>query len=149
MVWLTFSLALAFAAGPTAAGDIAILPDSARVALMQQCSRSAPPPGEAGWTPTLDDVAALEAALPAALAARPMGHAPDWSRLGDRWGRQYVGLVRGGRRFVYGNFFPRTLVGDDEASQWRTQPVAVPSFFGVEFDVEAGRITHLDFNGVG
>jgi hypothetical protein len=153
MAWLTLLFALALGAGPAASGPIAILPDSARVSLMQQCSRSVPPPGEAGWSPTLDDVAALEAALPAALAARPLGPAPDWSRLSDSWGRQYVGLVRGGRRFVYGNFFPRTVVGDDEAGQWRTQPVEIcdggPSFFGVEYDVEAGRITHLDFNGVG
>lgn len=153
MVWLVLLFALALGAGPAASGNIAILPDSARVTLMQQCSRGVPPPGEAGWTPTPDDIAPLEAALPAALAARRMGHVPDWGRLSDDWGRQYVGLIRGGRRLVYGNFFPRRMVDGDKESRWRVEPVEVcdggASFFGVEYDVQAGRITHLDFNGVG
>ena len=50
--------------------------------------------------------------------------------------------IRGGRRFLYGNFYPRSA---DEVSpdpdQWRREPVMVcdggPAFFGVEYDVEA------------
>ena len=146
-------LAVATAAPAVVPDFIAFLPDSERDAAMHQCSRPVPEPGERGWTPALEDVEALEAALPAALAARPMRDAPDWARLNADWRRQYVGLVRGGRRFLYGSFFPRSLVDDDETARWRTQAVIVcdggASFFGVEYDAESGRITHLAFNGPG
>ena len=149
-------LALAAAGATAAAGGpdaVAILPDSAREALMTQCSRPVPEPGEAGWAATEADVAAVEAALPAALAAHRMRDPPDWSRLETGWRRQYIGFVRGGRRLLYGNFFPREVGDEGAVGQWRVEPVIVcdggPAFFGVEYDVEAAGITALDFNGPG
>ena len=109
------------------------------------------PPARATGSPGRSDIARLEAALPAALAAerRPA----DWSGFPEGWRRQYIGLVRGGRRFVYGNFYP--LEVDRHAGnpdRWRSEPVMVcdggPVFFGVEYDVEANRVTHLAFNGI-
>jgi hypothetical protein len=115
--------------------------------LMHQCSRATLGPVEGTWHPTWDDVAAFEAALPGALGADPRGrellnrHAPQG------WLRQYGGLVRGGRRFVYGNYFPR----EAGLGHWRDRVVIVCdgglNFFGAEYDVKARRITHLDFNG--
>ena len=79
--------------------------------------------------------------------------APDWSKAPQGWRRQYVGLVRGGRRFLYGNFYPRSA--DEyrqDPDQWRREPVMVcdggPAFFGVEYDVESGRFTHFGFNAI-
>ena len=78
---------------------------------------------------------------------------PDWTRVPQGWRRQYVGIVRGGRRFIYGNFFPRRegelALGEP---QW---PDAEPRiicdggaiFFGVEYDFEAGKFTQIAFNG--
>jgi hypothetical protein len=68
------------------------------------------------------------------------------------WRRQYGGFLRDGRRFIYGNFYPRG-VGDDRpaANDWRHGPMTVcdggHAFFGVEYDVDGHRFTHLDFNG--
>lgn len=120
--------------------------------MLRQCSRRSPPAGEATWQPAAADIVALEAALPAALAANHAPGSPDGSRLNADWLRQYVGLLRGGRRFIYGNFFPREAGPvPGEPDRWRSQPVIVcdggPSFFGVEYDVEAGRIMQVDFNG--
>ena len=129
--------------------DRVILPGAAVRDLLNQCSRSAPQAGEGTWQPAEADIDRLEALLPAALAAAPQAQGEDFSQLLTRWRRQYVGMVRGGRRYVYGNF----LAGgpDEDPPQWRTQAAIVcdggPPFFGVELDVEAGRITHLAFNG--
>ena len=84
--------------------------------------------------------------MPARLAGRPpRNYRPEG------WTRQYVGIVRDGRRFIYGNFFPRWNPDDAEIARWRNRPVIVcdggSSLFGVEYDVEAGRITHLGYNG--
>lgn len=91
----------------------------------------------------------METALPAALAATPAARGEDFSNLAGRWRGQYVGLVRGGRRFLYGNFFP--VDERNEMAGWRERPMIVcdggPPFFGAEYDVEAGRISHLAFNG--
>jgi hypothetical protein len=134
--------------------DAAVLPGSAAGQMLHQCSRAVPEPGEAAWQPEVGDIAALEQALPAALHGRPEAKGPlypadrDWARVPLGWQRQYVGLVRDGRRYVYGNYFPRQ---DDQPPNWQTQPVAVcdggPVFFGIEWDVEARRFTHIAFNG--
>ena len=146
--------------------DAAILPDNQAALILRQCSRDSPAPGEASWQPEAADIAALEAALPAALdasrvreieetlRARPeAGTAypgdPDWAAAPRGWRRQYVGIVRGGRRFIYGNFYPHR--SEDDVPDWRTAPVMIcdggPVFFGVEYDIGSRRFTHLAFNG--
>lgn len=132
--------------------DAVVLPAAAMPTILRQCSRQSPAAGEGSWEPSAAEIVALEAAATAALRARQEPNDPDWSRFPDDWRRQYVGFVRGGRRFIYGNAYPREI--DRHArdpDQWRREPAIVcdggPSFFGVEYDVEAGRITQLAFNG--
>ena len=90
----------------------------------------------------------LEAALPAALAADAEGGELVDRRPPTGWRRQYIGIVRNGERFIYGNFYP---VGSGVAAGRLTQPLIIcdggPAFFGVEYDLKAGRISHLAFNG--
>lgn len=152
-------LAACGAASPPLPPDAAILPGTTVAQMLRQCSRQAPAPGEAAWLPSAEDVLALEAALPAALRPRPelreMHYPgdPDWARAPDGWRRQYVGIVRGGRRFIYGNFLPKRPEEGVEfgAADWRSVPIPVcdggPVFFGVEYDVDAGRFTQIAFNG--
>jgi hypothetical protein len=139
-------------AGPALPADATIMPAGAVAGLFRQCSRGTPSPGEGTWQPTGADIAALEAALPAALRAQREAAGQDWGNLPAGWRRQYGGIVRGGRRFVYGNFYPRHV--DDytrDPDQWRHEPVMVcdggAAFFGVEYDVAAHRFTHFGFNG--
>ena len=154
--WLLLCLASTGACasrGSPLPADAVILPPEAIARLLRQCSRDEPPLGEGDWRPAPEHIAALELALPQALSARRRADHPDWSRAPQGWRRQYVGIVRQGRRFIYGSFYPRNSGGEFEAwaRDWRTVPVIIcdggPSFFGVEYDVEAGRFTHVAFNG--
>jgi len=144
------ALLLLAACAPASAqvrGDIAILPGSAASELLEQCSRTTPKPGEGTWAPSWSDIAALEAALPAALTERTEARALADRTPPEGWVRQYVGLIRDGRRFVYGNFVPQGSGPDPAPDQILMVCDGGPAFFGVEFEVEAGRITHLAFNG--
>jgi hypothetical protein len=83
---------------------------------------------------------------------RPIRAIPNCATPPQGWRRQYGGFLRGGRRFIYGNFFPHEA-GDDRPADndWRHAPMMVcdggHAFFGVEYDVEGRRFTHLGFNG--
>lgn len=124
-----------------------ILPTSKVQEMMWRCSRDAPAPGEGTWEPGWADVDALESALPSALAADPAGVVFHKGKTLKGWRRQYVGVVRNGERFLYGNYFPAWEV--DKFVAWRAEPVDVchagPDYFGVEYDVKARRISHMDF----
>lgn len=147
-------LALLIGQAPRQAEDYAILLPDKAAGLLRQCSRPAPKPGEGDWMPGKDDIARLEARIPGilAMAAELTGwDARARSEIGGApkgWLRQYVGLVRGGKRFIYGNFLPAR---NGDWGAWRTEPMIVcdggPAFFGVEYDVEKDRITDFAFNG--
>jgi hypothetical protein len=144
-------LAACSAAGPALSPDAVILPEAIAGRLLDECSRGVPAAYTGHWLPNADDIAALEAALPQALGAVRRGGA-KLRGAPQGWRRQYGGFVRDGHRFIYGNFFPRDI-GDFRPADndWRHAPVMVCDgghvFFGVEYDVEGRRITHLDFNG--
>jgi hypothetical protein len=126
-----------------------VFPASAAPDMLKQCSRDAPKMDTKAWQPTDADVDAMEAILPRALAGLPQAREVDFSGVLVKWQRQYVGLVRGGRRFIYGNYFP--VDNTNELAQWRKHAMRVcdggARFFGAEFDVAAKRITRIDFNG--
>jgi hypothetical protein len=149
-LWLILVAACAPTSGNKISNDVVVLPGSEVVQLLSQCSRGAPAPGEASWQPATKDIADFETALPAALSAHHVAGDPDWSRVLLDWRRQYVGIVRGGHRFIYGNFFPRGMT--EEAPYWLNKPVGVcdggHAFFGAEFDIQTRRFTQIDFNGV-
>ncbi|QNQ09979.1 hypothetical protein [Sphingomonas alpina] len=126
-----------------------ILPGSAVPKILRQCSRSAPKIGEGSWQPQAAGIRELEAALPGELRKRSSGESSHWQNLLRDWRRQYVGIVRGGRRYIYGSF-----AQDDSSSiafDWQREPMQVcdggVSFFGVEYDVARRRFTHVAFNG--
>ena len=135
------------AGGPALPAGATILEGTAVPAMLRQCSRAAPPPGEDAWQPAAADILAFEAALPAELATHRFANV-DWSQWPQAWARQYVGILRGGRRFIYGNFVPRE-VGDDAGGGTAPHIICVggPVFFGAEYDLEARRVTHIAFNG--
>ncbi len=150
MRWPVLLLLLASCgSGNRAASNRVIFPATDAAELLKQCSRNAPAMGEKAWQPTDADIDALEAALPRALAASPQARKVDFSGLLERWQRQYAGISRAGRRYVYGNYFPVDKTND--WADWRKAPMMVcdggARFFGVEFDVSARRITRIDFNG--
>ena len=138
------------ACGPASrrpAPDLEILNGDRAPTLLKQCSRDTPKAGEATWQPSFTEIAIVEKALPAALKA----HHPemDWSSFPGKWSRRYVGIVRGGRRYIYGDYSPHYIHGDVVARSGSDVCDGGPQFFGAEFDVAGERFSHLAFNGVG
>jgi len=98
----------------------------------------------------------MEAAL--ALTLESLGRLPIYKAgtespdpltyvAGDpRWQREFIGIIRNGRFILYGNYLPADVTVDPGHL-----PTGVcdggPVFFGVEYDVDTGAITHLAFNG--
>jgi len=125
-----------------------VMPFDQAKALLSQCSRATPLLGEQGWSPSPSDIARFEAALPNALAPAAAKHA-FLKAVSKGWLRQYVGMIRKGRRVIYGNFFPTGF--DGEFNYWRREPVVVcdggAAFFGAEFDADRNVITNIEFNG--
>jgi hypothetical protein len=147
-ILLASLLAASTAIAATREQSIAILSGNQVIAMLRQCSRPSPYAGEATWVPRIADVTALEAKLPARLSTERFA---ALRKAPQGWARQYVGIVRGGRRYLYGNFFPADMLAEAAGSGWKRAPLRVcdggPAFFGVEFDVAAGHFTHVAFNG--
>lgn len=120
---------------------IVVIPSPNGPKLLKQCSRPSPSAGSSWFDPTPAQIDALEHAV---VAGNPrFGPLPLLRRM---WRVETIGIVRSGRRFVYGNFAP--------ASQPPVQ-AAVPTivcdggdlFFGAEIDAATGRLTHFASNG--
>jgi len=124
-----------------------ILPKAVTHGLLDQCSRPTPDSVDGEWTPTIAQVEALEARLPAFLApssrrlARPLGD----------YARQYGGYVVRRDSLIYVNFFlhPPQMPFLDPASR---RAVIVcdggAAFFGLSFDPRTSRFFDLELNGV-
>ena len=101
------------------------------------------------WTPSADDIFKLEEGLAEYLSQNSSyfyRQPPVWEQF-DEYQRQYIGLERGGRQIIYGNFFCNNLGMD-----WRKKLVIVDDggdcYFQVEYNVEDGAFIMLIVNGV-
>ena len=99
------------------------------------------------WTPSSDDILTLEEELVDYLRQNSsyfFQQPPAWERL-DEYQRQYIGLQRGGKQTIYGNFFC-----DNSGIDWWQTLVIVEDggdcYFQVEFDVEDGAFIMLLVN---
>lgn len=97
------------------------------------------------WQPTAGDIERLETGIAGYLRDNAHPMAPDqWRRLGD-YRRQYFGEIRNGRRYVLVSLFPA------HHQEWQSYVVFVldggPNYFRVEYDVDSGAFTNIDFNG--
>lgn len=100
------------------------------------------------WTPSVDDVQELEDKLAEYLSQNAyfFSHQPPvWERL-DAYQRQYIGLERGGRLIIYGNYFCTS-----GGINWRQQLVSVEDggecYFQLEYDMDSDSFTNLWVNG--
>ena len=123
-----------------------VLPPEAAKAILCPCSRSTPGLGEAYFRPSSTQIMELESKLTDFVRTHPHQEAPDqWKEL-PSFVRQYLGVTRGGRSFIYVNLSPLGTRTD-----WRSHAVVVcdggPNFFGVEYDSSRGKFHHIDFNG--
>ena len=66
----------------------------------------------------------------------------------DRYSRQYVGVIIENRKFIFINAF----CDDSPPTYWRERVVDVCDggcSWGVVYDVETGKFSHLEMNGIG
>jgi hypothetical protein len=140
----------------------AVLPIEKGPVLTRACTRH----GRNGivdyFVPTQNEIAALEARLPAALEAQRQRTGPP---VADYY-RQYIGIIRSGeRRAVYVNAFPRShlkrlndllprLPGamntDADSVAWRRDPILVcdggRAYWSVEFDLSTAAFYRFEHN---
>lgn len=113
--------------------------------LLHQGSRQSPLPADGTWSPKLADVQRLEALLPYILTEN-RGPEFDTERVLSQSVRQYAGFIRNGKQYLYANFLPANAPPD-----WRTKALVIcdggAMIFGVEMDVDRGKISHISFNG--
>lgn len=122
--------------------------------LLRQCSSDAPSDAVQFWQPALSDIRNLENALGPFLDQLVKSRATVPPRQ-HSYRRQYVGFVRNGERFIYGNFYPSRVVSDfwragDILDEKRT-PVIVcdgrAAFWGIVFRPTTKTFEDLAFNG--
>jgi hypothetical protein len=125
--------------------------------LFKQCSRATPGKGERYFRPDAGQMQAFEKVLQPALKAsrelnaenaqRAKQGYPPLSFKPNDWARDMIGLERGGQKFLYGNYYP----SDRSFRKNRKGPLIIcdggANFFGAEFDLQKGEISHLAFNG--
>jgi hypothetical protein len=87
-----------------------ILPVSLGPRMLHPCSRNVPQATKF-WEPSEADIDRLEIQLRAFVAARVKAQAV-FPELGS-YGRQYIGIILKGKRFIYGNFYPMTAENHD------------------------------------
>ena len=118
------------------------------------------------WQPGPADIARLEKLLPAFMARQKTPE--DYQPLHEYY-RQYVGIVRDGKKRICVNLFHYSFVqatlrltqldpvirkpvqGGQAEDFWKQEPVVVDDggayFFRVQFNVEPGSFDSLGFNG--
>jgi hypothetical protein len=115
--------------------------------LAQQCSRISPGPVQRTWTPTDEDVRAMEPALFVRLQRELL--AASWDADPASYIRQYGGLVIGGHRIIYTHGFTPSEHNPNDI--WRTQFYDIcdggPITFGVEYDPATREFSNFAFNG--
>lgn len=135
--------AILIAAAAPMAGQVTTFVGKDAVRLLAQCSRSAPQAGDRFFRPDAAAIAALERAV----AARDPG-VGGIGGLRRGWVLEATGIVRNGRRHVYGSFTPSRF---HAAATTHDVPTVIcdggPTIFGAEIDLGTGRITHWAANG--
>lgn len=123
----------------------AVLSDGEAMAVLKQCSRSAPDSVTGTWRIPPETIAKMESDL-AKLPSQASGieHITAFER-------QYTGLVlRGGRHVIYINAFPSHAGGTGRDS-WREKAVVVcdggPAFWGAVYDTQTRQFSQFAFNG--
>lgn len=98
------------------------------------------------WTPGKSEIVKLEAKIKSYLKKAAAKSSPHlWSKLAT-YKRQYMGIVRNGRKMIFSNFFCQSFDID-----WKTTPVAVDDggdcFFTVLYDPGSAAFSDLRING--
>ena len=128
---------------------VTILKGDERQSVLRQCSRPTPGPGEGWFEPTRSQITTLDTLVGRRVAAARGGAKPlGMDGIVGTYAVEAVGIVRGGRRHVYGNYYPLRM---QEGVKNHDVPTIIcdggANFIGAEMDVTTGRLTHYATNG--
>jgi hypothetical protein len=130
----------------TSSGRFLLHPPAARQ-IFRQCSRSAPSAKSDLWAPSTKDLDDLEILLPKYLDQRATAGEAVPPK-GTKYHRQYVGFIRNGERYVYGNFYPANHeTGIYEARQAVQVCDGGHVFWGIVYRVKTRTFEEIQFNG--
>lgn len=121
-----------------------VLPPSLGQRLLHPCSRNAPKTKLSFWQPKGSELDELERALEPYLLslAREGKELPP----AGSYDRQYIGIVVGGRKLVYGNFFPPTFREFEPAHRVIDTCDPGPKLWGIVFDPASKKFSKLSFS---
>ncbi|MGH8225858.1 MAG: hypothetical protein ACRER1_06875 [Gammaproteobacteria bacterium] len=143
-IMLALSLGVLSSACTRANNTAFVLPPYPGAALLLQCSRSTPEGTTDYWKPTYHDIAELEKRLVPFLKSTPSGSAVLPL---TKYHRQYVGFVKDGKRYIYGNFYTPSADIKNEASRPVVTCDGGKHFWGVVYSMETKSFSDLQFNG--
>jgi len=127
----------------------ALLPESAAQQITQLCSRPGPPKFDGTWKPTEDDINKMESQLSRVSRLRSKSGIEGMHiERPERYYRQYVGIIVTKRKLIYINAF----CDDKPPSYWQERIVDVCDggcSWGVVYDIEHGKFSDLELNGIG
>lgn len=145
----------------------AVLTGEAAVAIAMHSCHSFDPGSMNLWEPGPADITRLEKVLPEFMAGQQTP--PDYQPLHEYY-RQYVGVVRDGKKTICVNFFHYRFVreslerhshldpvkktveeGHRAEDFWKREPINMcdggADYFTIQFDLETGTFSQLGFNG--
>jgi len=170
MKWGSLIMVLAICSPMHASGqptfdprDGVVFPANKVRELLRQCSRDTPQHVTGTWLPSKAQIRDLETGLPAtfvpALKRQRNNYKCATTPL-PTYGREYGGIVVGGRKLIYINAFPNRMIdfdGYDLAQDWkhgdgwlRTAVVVCDGghgFWGAVYDPERKTFSEFAFNG--
>lgn len=135
------------AAGQHIPQRVTMLEGAAATQVLSQCSRRSPVRGSGLFGPTSAEAEMVDRAVAGAKSPPPSVHdVPDLRRL---YAVELVGIVRGGTRVLYANYYPLAMQEGVKTMPARATVVCDggPSFFGAEVDAKTGRLIDIDHNG--
>lgn len=103
--------------------------------------------GGAYWRPTADEIAEAESKLAAYLAVAPNPDAHDIPSKLDKYGRQYFGAARDGRRVLVIHAFCDTFGADDLTKSLVMVDDGGDCFFEAYYDMDGHHFAGLSVNG--
>lgn len=132
-----------------------ILPPDQAKAMLEQCSRSTPENVDGTWVVPPSVAAQLEQDL-GKLSGFKSHHCCMSSKTmsnPEAYGTQLVGITIAGRKYVYINAIPFTMLTNDPRYRelWPRQPMQFcdggSAFWGALYDPETRQFSELAFNG--
>ena len=121
--------------------------------VFHQCSRAAPSSKSKMWDVSQKDIDDLETSLAKYLDERESAGKENPPK-GAKYHRQYVGFIRDGEQYVYGNFYPADRYAPslrdrmDESKQAVRVCDGGPVFWGIVYRVKTRSFEEPHFNGV-